>query len=97
MKHGTNNRELGLMCGIGMSPMEAVVATTKTAAECLGWQDRVGTLEAGKLADVIIVDADPLADIRSLEKVENIKMVMKDGRLVKDIRRGAGEPRSRGD
>ena len=97
MKHGTNNRELGLMCGIGMSPMEAVVATTKTAAECLGWQDRVGTLEAGKLADVIVVGADPLADIRSLENVENIKVVMKDGRLAKDIRRGAGEQGSRGD
>jgi imidazolonepropionase-like amidohydrolase len=80
-----------------MSPMEAVVATTKTAAECLGWQDRVGTLEAGKLADVIIVDADPLADIRVLEKVKNIKVVMKDGRLVKDIRREAGEQGSRGD
>ena len=86
MKHGTNNRELGLMCGIGMSPMESIVATTKTAAECLGWQDKVGTLQAGKLADVIVVGTDPLADIRSLANVNNIKLVLKDGRLVKDIR-----------
>jgi imidazolonepropionase-like amidohydrolase len=74
------------MCNIGMSPMEAIVATTKTAAECLGWQDRVGALEAGKLADVIITRVDPLADIRSLEKNDNIFVVMKDGKLVKDLR-----------
>jgi imidazolonepropionase-like amidohydrolase len=86
MPHGTNLRELGLMCNIGMSPMEAIVATTKTAAECLGWQDRVGTLEASKLADVIITRVDPLADIRSLEKNDNIFVVMKDGKLVKDLR-----------
>ena len=54
MPHGTNLRELGLMRNIGMSAMEVIVATTKTAAECLGWEDRIGTLEEGKLADVII-------------------------------------------
>lgn len=85
MKHGTNLRELGLMCSVGMSPMESIVATTKTAAACLGWQDRVGTLDPGKLADVIITKTDPLADIRSLEKVENIGLVMLDGRVVKNI------------
>lgn len=87
MPHGTNLRELGLMCRIGMSPMEAIVATTKTAAECLGWQDRVGTLEPGKLADLIITRTDPLQDIRSLENPENIVVVMKDGDVVKDLRR----------
>jgi imidazolonepropionase-like amidohydrolase len=86
MPHGTNLRELGLMCGVGMSPMESIVATTKVAAECLGWQDRVGTLEAGKLADVVVSQRDPLADIRSLEDVNNIVLVMKDGRIVKDTR-----------
>ena len=84
MKHGTNLRELGLMCQVGMSPMESIVATTKTAAACLGWEDRVGTLEAGKLADVIITKTDPLADIRSLEDAANIGMVMLDGRIVKN-------------
>ncbi len=48
MPHGTNLRELGLMVDVGMTPMEAIVATTKTAAECLGWQDRVGTVEVGR-------------------------------------------------
>lgn len=84
--HGTNLRELSLMVNIGMTPMEAIVATTKTAAECLGWQDRVGTLEPGKLADVVVAKTDPLKDIRSLENTENIAVVMKDGKIVKDRR-----------
>jgi imidazolonepropionase-like amidohydrolase len=69
-----------------MTPMEAIVATTKIAAECLGWEDSVGTVEAGKLADIVITKTDPLADIRSLEQVENIAVVIKDGRIVKDRR-----------
>jgi imidazolonepropionase-like amidohydrolase len=84
--HGDNLRELALMCGIGMSPMQAIVATTKVAAECLGWQDKLGTVEPGKLADIVIAGSDPLADIRSLEKSENIMVVMKDGKVLKDIR-----------
>jgi imidazolonepropionase-like amidohydrolase len=85
MKHGTNLRELGLMCHIGLSPMESIVATTKVAAQCLGWEEKVGTLEAGKLADVIVTRTDPLADVHSLENVDNIRLVMKDGRIVKNI------------
>jgi imidazolonepropionase-like amidohydrolase len=84
--HGENLRELELMCHIGMSPMEAIVATTRTAAKCLGWQDQIGTLEAGKLADVVISKTDPLADIRALAKPENIVLVMKDGKIHKDKR-----------
>lgn len=86
MPHGTNLRELGLMVNVGLSPMEAIVATTKVAAECLGWQDLIGTLERGKLADVIITATDPLADIRSLEKTENIVLVMQEGKVVKELR-----------
>ena len=71
------------MCNIGMTPMQALVATTRTAAECLGWQDRLGTLEVGKLADVIITRTDPLKNIRSLEDVGNIRVVIKDGAVVK--------------
>ena len=88
-RHGINLRELGLMVDVGMSPMEAIVASTKTAAECLGWQDRVGVLEPGKLADLIIVAGDPLSDIRCLENQDNVQLVMKDGRIVKDIRKPA--------
>jgi imidazolonepropionase-like amidohydrolase len=85
MPHGTNLRELGLMCNIGMTPMESLVATTKTAAECMGWEDKLGTLEAGKLADVIITKTDPIADIRSLEDTDNISYVIKDGQAVKNL------------
>ncbi len=86
MPHGTNLRELGLMCEhAGMSPMEAIVATTRTAAECLEWQDRVGTLEAGKLADVTVTSIDPLANIHALTP-ETIRLVIQAGRVVK------GEP-----
>ena len=83
--HGLNLRELELMTELGMSPMDAIVATTKTAAECLGWEDQIGTLEAGKLADVVITSVDPLSNIGSLKEAANIKMVMKDGAVVKDI------------
>ncbi|QTD40867.1 amidohydrolase family protein [Sporosarcina sp. Te-1] len=86
MKHGTNLRELGLMADAGMSPMETIVASTKTAAECLGWEDRLGTLEAGKLADLIIVKGNPLDDIHSLADNDVIQVVVKDGKVEKDIR-----------
>jgi imidazolonepropionase-like amidohydrolase len=89
MPHGTNLRELGLMVNIGMTPMQSIVATTKVAAECLGWDDRVGTLEPGKLADIVIAKTNPLVDIRSLENTDNIIVVMKDGALVKDLRPSA--------
>jgi len=83
MPHGTNLRELGLMVDVGMTPMEAIVATTKTAAECLGWDGRLGTIEPGKLADIIICKTDPLADINSLADNDNISMVMKGGERIK--------------
>jgi imidazolonepropionase-like amidohydrolase len=83
MPHGTNLRELGLMVDVGLTPMEAIVATTKTAAECLGWDGRLGTIEPGKLADIIICRSDPLADIQSLANNDNIWMVMKGGERVK--------------
>ncbi len=87
MPHGTNLRELGLMVNIGMNPMDSIVASTRVAAECLGWQDRIGTLEAGKLADLIVVKTNPLQNIRSLENPDNIVLVIKDGKIMKDIRK----------
>lgn len=86
MPHGTNLRELGLMVDVGLSPMDVLVATTRTAAECLGWQDRVGTVEPGKLADLIVTRTNPLEDIRSLEDPNNIILVIKDGVIMKDLR-----------
>lgn len=85
MPHGTNLRELKLMCDIGMSPMESLLATTKVAAECMEWDDRLGTLEAGKLADVTVSKTDPLADIASLADNDNIALVMQDGKVLKSL------------
>ena len=85
VKHGINLRELGLMTEIGMSPMESIVASTKTAAECLGWENKVGTIEAGKLADIIIVKGNPLEDISSLADNDTIQIVMKDGKVEKNL------------
>ncbi|MFN2201061.1 MAG: amidohydrolase family protein [Caldilineaceae bacterium] len=84
MPHGTNLREMGLMVNIGMTPMQSIEATTRVAAECLGWDDRLGTVEAGKLADIVIARKDPLANIRSLENPENIALVMHHGEVVKN-------------
>jgi imidazolonepropionase-like amidohydrolase len=85
MPHGTNLRELGLMCQIGMTPSEAILATTRTAAQCLEWQDRVGTLEKGKLADVVIWKCNPFENIHSLEDNTNAVLVLKGGKIVKNL------------
>lgn len=84
--HGQNLRELSLLCRIGMTPMEAIQAGTIRAAELLGWDDKIGTLEKGKIADVVVSKKDPLAHIDSLGDPENINLVIKDGKVVKDIR-----------
>ena len=86
MPHGMNLRELSLMCSeLGMSPMEAIQASTKVAAECMGWEDKVGTLETGKLADAIVCAGDPLANIDLLTDQEKITLVVQDGRVVKSL------------
>ena len=78
-------REIALLTEIGMSNMEAIQAATRVNAELLQWDDKLGTLEAGKLADIIAVPGNPLADITLLETVS---FVMLDGRIIK----GADEP-----
>jgi imidazolonepropionase-like amidohydrolase len=83
--HGQNLRELGFLYDIGMKPMEAIQAGTKNAAELLGWEDKIGTLEKGKFADVVISKTDPLIDIKSLGTPENIVFVMKEGKIFKNI------------
>ncbi len=79
--HGTNAHEFTLMVEWGgMTPMDAIVAGTLNAAKLLGWEKNLGTLEAGKLADVVAVAGDPLRDIRSMERAV---FVMKDGFVYK--------------
>ena len=78
--HGQNAREFASRVRLGQEPMAAIVSATKTAADILGWSDRVGTIEAGKFADVIAVAGDPLRDITQLER---ITFVMKGGVVYK--------------
>jgi imidazolonepropionase-like amidohydrolase len=80
--HGTNARELSLMMEEGgLSVMEAIVAGTRNAAECCRLGGQVGTLEAGKLADMLVVDGNPLADITVLQDAGRLR-VYKLGTLV---------------
>jgi imidazolonepropionase-like amidohydrolase len=79
--HGQNAREFGYRVRLGQSPMAAIVSATKTAAEILGWSDRVGTIEPGRFADLVAVAGDPLRDITELER---ITFVMKGGVVYKD-------------
>ena len=77
--HGENLAELSLMVEGGMTPHQALMATTRTAAELMGVDRELGTLEPGKRADLVIVDGDPL-DVAALP--ERIGQVWKDGRRV---------------
>jgi len=81
-KHGQNGREFGYRVRLGQSPIAAILSATKTAAEIIGWSDRVGTIEAGKFADLIAVAGDPLRDITELERVT---WVMKGGTVYKAL------------
>ena len=79
--HGTNAREFGLMVEwAGMTPMAALTAGTMNGAKLLGWDAKVGSLAPGKLADIVAVPGDPLADIHATERVS---FVMKGGVVYK--------------
>jgi imidazolonepropionase-like amidohydrolase len=78
--HGTNAKEFTLMVEHGMSPLAALRSATSDAAKALGMEDEIGTLEPGKLADVIALAGDPFQDIHTTEKVV---FVMKSGSIVR--------------
>ena len=79
--HGENGLEIYWMGQAGMSSMDAIVAATGNAARALGWDSWLGTLEAGKVADLIIVDSNPLEDLRILADKNHLQFVMKDGQI----------------
>ena len=82
--HGDNGRQFVLMKDwLGMTPMQAIRSATSVAARAMGWEDRVGSLQPGRYADLVAVPEDPLQDLRRLE---SIPFVMKGGVVVKDER-----------
>jgi imidazolonepropionase-like amidohydrolase len=73
-------RECECLLGAGLAPMEVLIAATRTGAELLGMQDHLGTVEEGKIADLIVVDGNPMDDMKALESV---RWVMQEGRVLK--------------
>src|SRR5580692_6455695 len=78
--YGVAARQFAFMVQYGMTPLQAIEAATKSAADLLGHSDVLGSIKPGKYADIIAVQADPLQDVRALE---NVSFVMKDGKVYK--------------
>jgi imidazolonepropionase-like amidohydrolase len=79
--HGTNATEFVAMVQDGMTPVQAILSSVKVAAEMMGWQGEIGSIEKGKYADIIAVSGNPLEDITELERV---KFVMKGGKVIRN-------------
>ena len=78
-EHGNNAHELSCLVEAGMTPMQAIAAATGDAAGCIGLGREIGSIEAGKKADVILVDGNPLDDVKMLERGDAVRYVMKNG------------------
>ena len=79
--HGDNANEFRFLVEAGMTPMDAILAATRNAADLLGASSRLGTVQAGRYADLVAVKGDPLTDIKLLTQVS---FVMKEGRVYKN-------------
>jgi imidazolonepropionase-like amidohydrolase len=90
--HGLNARQFAFMVRYGLTPMQAIQSATTSAADLLGWSDRVGSITPGRYADLVAVEGDPLADITLLERVN---FVMKGGVVYKDTRQSAARTSGR--
>lgn len=84
-----NGMELRAIVRAGFTPMEAIQIGTAHGAKVLRLEDRIGSLEAGKQADLIVLDGNPLEDIELLTDAEHVRLVMQKGNIVKDIRNSA--------
>ena len=82
---GENAGELVYLVEAGMTPMQAIVAATRMGAQCMGLGDEVGVLREGMLADLLVVDGDPLADIGILQDAGRLRLIMKDGVIYKNV------------
>lgn len=78
--HGSNAREFPLLVAAGLTPMQAIAAATTSAAESLGLANDVGRIAPGRVADLVALEADPLADVAALQRVD---FVMKSGRIAR--------------
>jgi imidazolonepropionase-like amidohydrolase len=78
--------EIACLVRAGMTPLEALRAATGWAAECIGRGDDLGTIEKGKLADLVVVAGDPLADVSILQDPQRIALVIKNGEIAADRR-----------
>jgi imidazolonepropionase-like amidohydrolase len=87
LKMGTNAMELELLVKhCGFKPLDAIASATRNGARACGLETQIGTLEKGKLADLIIVDGDPIKDIKILQEKSKIRLVMKEGKA--EVNRG---------
>jgi imidazolonepropionase-like amidohydrolase len=77
--YGDTALELELLVEAGLTPAEAIEVSTRRSAECMRLDGKLGTIEAGRLADLLVVDGDPLADITILRRHESLALVMKEG------------------
>ncbi len=80
--HGENSLEIFWMQKAGLSAMDSIVAATRNAARALGWASWLGTLEKNKAADLIVMDANPVEDLRRIADKKSLQFVMKDGQVV---------------
>ena len=78
-EHGNNAHEMSCLVEAGMTPMQAIVAATGDAADCLGLGQEIGRIQAGKRADIILVEGNPLEDVKILERGGAVQYVMKNG------------------
>ena len=90
---GSNSSELAIYVKLGMEPMHALQTATINAAKALKIDRDLGSLEVGKLADIVAVEGNPLRDIACLQDKRNIQLVMKEGKVFADRRPGASEAR----
>jgi imidazolonepropionase-like amidohydrolase len=82
--HGQNAGELAYLVEAGMTPMQAIVAATSMGARCMGLGQEVGVLKRGMLADLVVVDGDPLQDVAILQDRTRLRLIIKDGEKIKD-------------
>lgn len=82
MTHGLSSEEIEYMVDAGLTPRQALIAATKHGGMACGMEDKIGTLEPGKFADAIVVEGNPLEDVKILQDESRIRLVVKDGKIV---------------